>query len=281
MDISDSGGKTALMIAIQNNEADIVKFLCDKQIEIDRKDDLSNTALHFAVSYDNLTCSQILIDRAPPGGANINIKNSLGRTSLMTVAARNLTQIFNVLYEKGVELDTQDNFGCTALMSASTNGHVEILERLISSGVNIDLQDIDGMTALMLSVKKNYIALVEILISAGARLDIKDINGKTAYDLSVSNIQLMYLLDNSIINNVDADGNTFLIKACYEENEKDIFFLIEHGTDMSSVNKKGQSFYDILINKNELSEKLEALKDKLMLEKSIDYSDENNMCLGL
>lgn len=89
----------------------------------------------------------------------------------------------------------------------------------------------------------------------------------------------MVLLDINLLNYQDRLGETLLLKSCTYLNEKVILFLYEKGADFFIQDNGGHSAFDQLSLKRKLPDSLQALKEKLILQKSIDYNDEFNFGL--
>jgi hypothetical protein len=90
--------KTLLMLAARNkfhnsdNVANLEVLLSTNQFNIDQKDDLGNTALHYAVESGSLGNIKFLVDNK----ANINIKNNKGKLPYMMLIG-NYPEISNYL----------------------------------------------------------------------------------------------------------------------------------------------------------------------------------------
>lgn len=165
-----------------------------------------------------------------------------------------------------------DELGNTGLILSSWNGHQEIVEILLNNNASLDEQNKWGWSALMWSSMSGYFDIVKLLCENGASNTIKNNDGDTAYDLVAlqKNIPLMYFFNNEIINEQDEAGNTFLYKACRIINEDNILFLYERGADFFHENIKGVTPHEVLCWHKDLSGRLQALKEKLMLDKILD-----------
>ncbi|MGC2423670.1 MAG: ankyrin repeat domain-containing protein [Nitrospirota bacterium] len=74
----DKAGGTALMVAINNNHADVVRLLVDKGADVNAKDKDGWTALMVASYKSHPDFVRLLIDK----GADVNAKSSDGNTAL-------------------------------------------------------------------------------------------------------------------------------------------------------------------------------------------------------
>lgn len=80
---------------------------------------------------------------------DINYKDNIGRTALMTAAAYNSIDVAKLLIEKGADINLRNINGITALMNGVTHDNKDIVKMLIEYGADIDLKDNEGKTALM------------------------------------------------------------------------------------------------------------------------------------
>ena len=79
-DIIDIDGFSPLMFCVQNGRINMIDFLLSKQIDINKKNVLGNTALFYAVYFSK---NQIeIIEKLLKHGADMNIPNNAGITPL-------------------------------------------------------------------------------------------------------------------------------------------------------------------------------------------------------
>jgi ankyrin repeat protein len=79
IDYRNNTGFTPLMISYMNNQESIFKYLIDNGADPDVKDMVGMSVLAYAVKDNKLNAVKYLIEQA---GADINIKNSSGRTPM-------------------------------------------------------------------------------------------------------------------------------------------------------------------------------------------------------
>jgi ankyrin repeat protein len=194
-----------LIWSIKNNKTDITIALLKKGGDVNAKDNVGWTPLHYAAPHSHVAIVKLLIEK----GADINAKDNAGWTPLHAAAKNGKTEAVKLLIEKGANLETRDNFnrtalmlallngnteaikllidakdntGYTALMHAAREGKTEAMQLLIEKGADISAKANDGNTALMTAVIYNYPKVVKLLIENGADVNAKDKSGKTAYD---------------------------------------------------------------------------------------------------
>lgn len=185
---------------------------------------------------------------------------------------------FNKLI-KQVDIDCQDARGMTGLMLAVCDEYLLVVETLIKFGADLNIKNDDGMTALMFAAGRSNINIFNCLIENGADIEITNNRGVTAYTIAeeCNLIPIMHFFAHEIITQKDSNGNTLLMKACQQINEVNSLFLYENGADFYHKNNKGLTPYDILMNHDRLPARLQALKEKLILEKEIDEDDDSQM----
>jgi biopolymer transport protein ExbD len=127
------------------------------------KDKLSGkTMLHLATQSGNLEIVKLLTD----SGANINAKDKLGHTPLLTLGGEDeikTEKILRFLIEKGANLNIQnkDEDNQTLLMSSYDNDKLEIVKLLLEAGANPNLKDAAGETAMMKTDSEEIKALLK------------------------------------------------------------------------------------------------------------------------
>ena len=101
-------------------------------------------------------------------GADVNSKNSLGRTALMCVSEIGYTEIAQELLANGADVNFQVNNGWTALMLAILNHNTEIVKLLLQYEVDVNARTRYGMTALSKALALGHVEIVRLLKTAGA-----------------------------------------------------------------------------------------------------------------
>lgn len=270
IDYQNCAGETVLMKVVMIDYFDMVNFLIKKNANIDLVNDIGKTALMMSI-YDGFTSiARLLIE----SGASINRQDKNGTTALIIASFEGHEDIVRLL--KNADLNLQDCDGETALYSTAYNNCKDVTKILINIGADLDIQNTLGKTTLMHAVDQNKYEIIELLHNANA--DIKDIYNRTAFDYAKtkSDYISMILLKKDLINAQDDSGNTFFMRACSLQDERSIMFLIEQeGADFDIKNKYGETAIDILNNHDELSDYLQSLKEKLVLEKDLssEYED--------
>ena len=174
MNLANTHGESALMLACQKGNAKIVKQLLQKGEE-------SNIQLRGG--------SDALLEACMRGHTDIVDKFfeysvDLEWYVLYAACRDGYTELVEKLLDRGADLTTQTTSGITALMMACQNGHKEIVKILLQKGGSLseedklgwkrmlNAQNKDGHTALMISIKLRHTEIIEALVNAeGAEFD--------------------------------------------------------------------------------------------------------------
>lgn len=159
--IANNEGETALMLAVQSNSPEVVKFLLDKGSNAIAKAENGNTIAYYLLeSFDS---------------SNPSIFD--GKMKL--------------LQEEGVEFNTTQAEGNTLLHLAAKDNNLELLKRIESFDIDINAKNDEGLTALHLAaMKAEDDQMMKYLISKGADTKLTTDFEETVYDLASENERL-------------------------------------------------------------------------------------------
>lgn len=170
--MTDNHGCQALQYAVETAQTDIVYLLLVKDADINggfSAECRGDTPLYKAVHFGHQDMVEILIAE----GADIAIRNTLGRTALHEAAATGQDAIARLLVECGANVNTRVSSramdcGMTPLLFAADQGHVGTVGLLIELGAWIDWKDSDGWTALNMAEHATHEKVVKLLEEKGA-----------------------------------------------------------------------------------------------------------------
>jgi uncharacterized protein len=167
--------------------------------------------------------SVVEIDRLVKEGADLNARDTFGRTPMMVAAFRQDDAAVRALIEAGANINALEHqsydvitiaavlndletlktvlaaggnaraitspYSGTALIAAAHLGHAEVCEALIKARAPLDHVNNLGWTALIEAIVlgdggARHQATVEVLIKAGANLNLPDRNGSTPLALA-------------------------------------------------------------------------------------------------
>lgn len=152
-------------------------------------------SIHTALTESSPTRAEILLDR----GANIEARNALGATPLITASERGNLALVTLLLKQGAEIEARDKDGNTALHEASFNSHVHCVEVLLAAGAPTTIRNGLGFTPLHQAVRRFWETAgesrvdrlarqseaIDRLLRSGADPEIQDSGGRTAVVLAI------------------------------------------------------------------------------------------------
>ncbi len=240
-----------------------VRVLLDAGADVNGRDDLGRTPLHWAVRRLLPQVARVLIARH----ADVNARDKAGQTPLYRLEepadelkhrsvpeqARKrktaaMVEMARLLLDKGAKakLDQRDGKGRTALAVLARSAPAPVLETLLAAGARVDLRDRDGDTALVQAVRLNPDEeAVRVLLRHGARPDA----GLMIWAIENGEPGKLRLLAGSGVDpdRPDALGQTPLMAAVMQARIGSdraaalgaVRALLEHGADPSLRAEKG------------------------------------------
>src|ERR1035437_2457514 len=138
-------------------------------------------ALSAAAAAGNRAMVELLLSR----GANVNSKDSHGKTALHIAAEKEFPTVAEVLLANKADVNAQDNSGNTPLFSAANNGSLKLVAMLLAAGANPNLPNKQGLTPLVLPAAHGSSEIVKALLAAGANPNVERDNGRTPLSYAV------------------------------------------------------------------------------------------------
>ena len=188
--VADDGAPTPVHAAAYSGDTAECVRLLQAGHDIATLDALGNTALHYAISDNNVACARVLIAAGasvrenhilPSALYNIDIEmvKLLIRSGadvngnhlwpiLHTVASIGHVECCQVLLDAGAHVNTTDQYNDSALHRGAYNGHYEICAMLLKAGAAIDVVDYCQQTPLFDAAKRQHTKICELLLDAGA-----------------------------------------------------------------------------------------------------------------
>ena len=208
VNLKDSYGRTALLVATNHAHTSVVAFLLAKGADVNVSAG-GHTPLMYAACLADVESVKALLDK----GADVNANDSIALVWIRPRPDRESKeeseQVFRLFLDKGVKVpssaiiaaaggndlrkmnellkrngDTKakNSEGKTALHVAAKYGSPEIAKALLAKGAAINEKNNEGMTPLMIAVEQNRLGMVEVLLNNGADVNLKDNDGDTALD---------------------------------------------------------------------------------------------------
>lgn len=166
---------TPLIKAVAHNDKQMVSKLLKEGANINDPDLEGRLPIHWAAQEGvSIEIFQCVI---PP---DINIKDNLGMTALHYAASRNHPHIVDFFIEKNLDLNVpQKEYGSsTPLQKAIFGGHIDIVKQLIPY-CEIEKKDDQGCTALHIAAYLNKVEIVKLLLTNGANKNAQNNDGHT------------------------------------------------------------------------------------------------------
>ncbi|WP_370277550.1 ankyrin repeat domain-containing protein [Pontibacterium sp.] len=221
-------GRTALHIAADKRQYDVVAYLLEKGADPNIKDKYGNPPLKFAVR--NIKITKLLVE----SGAVINDRGERGSSSLTYAKATNSLDSLSFLISKGANVNA-DSILC---FSGYKKKLIKTAEILIRSGSKINTVYENGWSPLHCASRNNEY-LTSYLISVGADVNIRGENGETPLFVAAFNTIPTLVEKGANLEIVDDLGNTPIFSLVFKR--KRVAALIEAGANVNHINKYGVS----------------------------------------
>ncbi len=140
----DANGTTALMVASNAENADMVDALLAAKAKVNQKMKTGFSALMLAVAKGNMA----ILDTLIAAGADVNAKITQGQSVLMIAVNLGQPGVIQALIEAGADVNARDPKGLTALMYAAAKGQYAPVKVLLAAGAKATTVAADGSTAL-------------------------------------------------------------------------------------------------------------------------------------
>ena len=251
-----SYGDTAINIAIENKNLDLLKLLFNHKAKVDTWGGWGEYPLHSAVRTQDLSIITFLLDK----GADPNVTNTKKKyTPVHLAARRGNIEILQLLLDKGGNPNALDNEQNSPLHDAS---NVEIVEILLKNKAEISARNKDGDTPLHVAARKEDLKVIQLLKSNGASLFMTNNKEETPlavaiytaakdqYDKSTNMDMLNILLDEKTKLSYNLVSQA--IYSCAARNNNQLLeFILSKTSDFSGLKGRGVAALCIAIeNKN-------------------------------
>ena len=167
--------KRAIFSAAKSGDTETVVDLLDEGVEIDIKDDVGMSLLHWAAQYGHVTTMRLLIRR----GCNVDSADGRGLTALHVAAGMGQTKAVRDLIRKGASKSVVAvEFG-TPLHQAASKGHVKTVVAMLEEGCPLDVVNTAGDTVLHGAAECGHVEVVRELVSRGCNVNAENAVGHT------------------------------------------------------------------------------------------------------
>lgn len=232
---------TALHHAANNGHDAAVRELLDGGAYIEAKDTTQLTPLALAITNGSNTVVLTLLQR----GADVNIADESGARPLHVAAQCGNTAAATLLLSYQAPMEVKDHEGYTPLLRAMHNGQKDMVAMLLEEGADINAKTALGVAALYLAIQKNDADMAQLLIDKGADAELKQHNGDS---LLISAIKrgspaiVKQILETGVSVVSQQAGGEPLIHLASERGQDDVISqLILKGADVNIKNASGET----------------------------------------
>ena len=159
--------ETALSIASQGQDLDMVKFLLDLDAEV------TVSSLHWAVIKGDIELLKALVTSSRSLKRTFNQRYYFGQTLLHCSIKTDNRDVYDYLIKNGADPNITTDFKETPLMEAASKGRFEYIDSLVKNGAKINSKDERKRTALHYAAENSLKSLVK-LIKNKANLNVRD-----------------------------------------------------------------------------------------------------------
>lgn len=166
------------MTAARQNSVECTQLLLAAGSDPDTvwKQNNNSTALICAAESGSSDVMQLLIR----GGANVNVKNTVGQTALHVAVEKKAPENVRLLLRSGADANIQNNDGQTGLILSTKIGSVDCMYLMLGSGCDRNIQDTKGNTALLWAAWQGNVDCLKLLLKAGCDANVQNQSGNTA-----------------------------------------------------------------------------------------------------
>ena len=240
---ADENGMTALHWEAKQGCPDVVKSLVDAGADIEARNSLGRSPLLVACENGNFAKVKMLVE----AGASVRATDKKKETCLTLAAHHGHTETVRYLVglpEVDVDQPGRDRY--TALHSAVIEGHSDVVQVLIDAGADIEAKDYDRRSPLLVASALGNLGIVKMLFEAGAGVCVTHMDSDTCLTLAAHHghtetVRYLAGLPEVDINHKGKDRDTALHKAVYKGHSKMVQVLIDAGADIEVTGDFGRS----------------------------------------
>lgn len=244
-------GTTPLILAIKHNKKDTIAALLQHHARVNQVAYRGVTAIQVAAQRGDPEVVQMLLD----AGAIPVRADDQGRDALMSAIELGQEQaasllLADILGDTGnhaqVQLRLRNQYAPVDryILLATQLHNEQLLDRLLPYATESTAVDPQGRTALWFAANESNSKLIPKLLKAGLPADKADEHGRTPFMMAVSSSCLecaKQLLPVSNINHQSTSGNTPLMVAATNGDAKMASWLIQNKAEVEARNQRGDT----------------------------------------
>ena len=168
LEARDAAGRTALLIAVTEDELDVARLLAAMGASPDALDERHDTPWLVTGVTGSVPMAELLLRFDP----DLTVRNRYGGLSIIPASERGHVDYVRRVARTGIDLDHVNDLGWTALLEAVILGdgsarYVEIVQILLDHGADPDIPDGDGVTALEHARSRGFDEIARVLRRRG------------------------------------------------------------------------------------------------------------------
>jgi ankyrin repeat protein len=246
---ADKNVKDTLLYAISRCP-EIAMYLIMNGVDVNSRNDICESPMHFAAAKGNLTIMKMLYER----GSEINVYNHKRHSPLMVACASKHLNCVKYLISNGANINDQHIYRDNLLHECIFNNSYDILLYLLNNRNMklINSSNMENESSLMYAVKEEKIEFVKLLLKYGADTHTCNRNNETPliYAVKKNNYELTELLLK-----YGANPNTYFTG--FNNYSSPLYFAIKNNNDdliTLLLNHKANDLMHILIEVDNYTE---------------------------
>jgi len=164
--------------AAQDHELAVLKLKQLEEYVADVGQVASRAEIFSAIQHNDV----VFIDSLITSGANLDLTDELGNSTVMAALLAGWPQLANTLIDQTSHPAQVNSLGFRPMHVATIRGYKTTVIALLDDGADIDQTDARGSTALMLAAKNQKTDMLKLLLDRGADYSIGNRKKQTAVD---------------------------------------------------------------------------------------------------
>ncbi len=262
---------TALHVASDCGNSDIVEFLLSLGADIEARDKHGSTPLHLAALAGN----DEIVEQFVMAGANLDAQDRSGWTPLHEAASKGHSSVVETLLGVGANAMLTNELGEVPAHKASQSGSVDVLMSLADHApTSLGIGNKMGATCVHQAALHDDDQVLAYLVDTGQNMEATDKLGATPLHyaaLASGDKALRFLVANGVdLDKQDRFGETALHMAARDHEDDDsktetCRYLIQHGADPNIPGINGKTAFDVAANR-QVKGAMEAEMQMLVLQ---------------